>query len=40
MDMLSIAGLRKSVRNFTQKSFDENTKTEILNFFTKCERLE
>ena len=40
MDMFSIAGLRKSVRDFTKKSFDENTKNEILDFFTKCERLD
>ena len=40
MDMFSIAGLRKSVRDFTKKSFDENTKNEILEFFTKCERLD
>ncbi len=40
MDMFSIAGLRKSVRNFTKKTFDENTKKEIIDFFAKCEKFD
>ncbi len=40
MDMFSIAGLRKSVRNFTKNKFDDSTKKEIEDFFTVCEKLD